>query len=276
MTTGTTAGPDQRALKILFDTYWRAARWASSDERSTTPDDFEYAKRAGLMFDEIQLSHEDIVSQAILSTRVVDRQTVANGFAFSLSSRRLEFRSALGSFAVLQHFPKHAFPRRCRNCPVCGAYESAAETEDLNVLNFERFKWGGVRHDKPLYASFDLMQFQRLPEVAPSATDVEILKGLLHAIEDAPPTTTSASLEKHLGKCFKSNKAEREILIGILGLCGTLETAAHPGYMQRFIPQSERELPGRRFVDLAYPACWWQPSDGVNRKAVGYWFGHLS
>jgi hypothetical protein len=158
---------------------------------------------------------------------------------------------------------------------VCGVYNRGAEREDLNVLNFERFKWGGVRHDQPLYASLDLQLFQELPRIDPSVGDVAVFKDLLQAIEAAPVTTTSASLEKHLAQVFKSNKAERDTVVGILGLCGLLGVPAHPGYLHRFIPCSERELPGRRFVDMDYPACWWQRSDGINKEALAYWFGHL-
>ena len=28
---------------------------------------------------------------------------------------------------------------------------------DWNVLNFERLKWGGVRHGEPSYMAFDLL-----------------------------------------------------------------------------------------------------------------------
>jgi hypothetical protein len=29
------------------------------------------------------------------------------------------------------------------------------------------------------------------------------------------------------------------------------------------------------FVGMAYPACWWRRSDGINQEALVYWFGHL-
>src|SRR5262245_33281705 len=101
---------DRRALKVLFDTYWTAAGWRDEHSRSTPPEDFQYAKHAGLMFDSIRLSHFDIVERAIAAVRPVERQAVADAFIVSLSSRHLELRSALGSFAVLQHFPRHGDP----------------------------------------------------------------------------------------------------------------------------------------------------------------------
>jgi hypothetical protein len=264
---------DQRALSILFDTYWTAAGWREAPV--TRPEDFEYAKAAGVMFDGVSMSHDDAMARVASSIRGVKRRAVANAFVESLASRRLDRRSALGSFAVLQHLPAHAGPLGRANCPVCGVYGEPFEREDLNVLNFERFKWGGVRHDDPIYASFDLLQFQQLSGEGPDENAIEVFRRLLATIEAAPPMTSSTKLEKQLARSFKSNKAERTVVIGILGLCGILAPAAHPGFIHKFIPWCARELPPRRFVDMAYPACWWKRSDGVNREAVAYWFGHL-
>lgn len=273
------SAPDPRALKMLFDTYWTSAGWRDEKQRAApSPGDFDFAKRAGVMFDDVRLSHDDIVERARAATRAIDRRTVADAFAVSLPSRRLELRSALGSFAVLQHFPRHAAvppAQRGAGCPVCGAYSRAAQPEDLNVLSFERFKWGGVRHDDPLYAAFDLEQFARLPPVSPTAADVAALRALLNAIEAAPPKTSAAKLEKHLAKTIRSNKAERDIVVNILGVCGILATAAHPGYRRDFVRADARELPDRHYVDTAYPACWWTRAHGIDDEAVTYWFGHL-
>ena len=264
---------DRRALKTLFDTFWSSAGWRAADSKCTPRDDFEYAKRAGLMFHPIELSHDDIEQRAIEAVGRVDHRNVVNAFIASLSSRRLDLRSALGSFAVLQHFPRHVKASQDKLCHTCGLKNHYAN-EDLNVLNFERFKWGGVRHLQPLYASFDLQLFQQITPSAPLPSDVKILRSIVRAIDVAPKETTSATLEKQLGKLFKSNKAEREILIGILGYCGVVATEAHPGFRNHFVEWTGRVLPSRRFVDMAYPACWWQRADGINDEALGYWFGH--
>jgi hypothetical protein len=266
---------DRRALKVLLDTYWTSAGWRDERSQSTPPVDFEYAKQAGVMFDPIRVSHDDIVKRTIAAVRGVKREAVADAFIVSLSSRCLELRSGLGSFAVFQHFARHPAPRDREPCSECGEYSGKPQAEDLNVLNFERFKWGGVRHDHPLYASLDLELFRKLPRVAPTAADVAAFKGVLKAIEAAPAKTSSAVLQKYLAKAVKSSKAERDVLVGILGYCGILATAAHPAYMSHFVPWSDRHLPERRFVDLAYPACWWRRVDGINSKALAYWFGHV-
>lgn len=150
-----------------------------------------------------------------------------------------------------------------------------AQREDLNVLNFERLKWGGVRHLDPLYAAFDVERFILLEPATPQPSHVALLWDLLDAIALVPPQMTSAALHTALPRAIRGNKAERDVLIGILGLCGILETADHRGFRTSFVPHVERQLPIRRFVDMAYPACWWTGADGVNWDAVEYWFGHL-
>jgi hypothetical protein len=259
-------------LKILFGTYWSPGGWR--DPPATAAADFRYAKRAGVMFDAVRLSHADVVRRARAAVAAVSRRQVADAFVASLASRRLELRSALGSFAVLQHFPRHPAPKAGGECPDCGVYSRSVYPEDLNVLNFERFKWGGVRHDEPLYASLDLELFQREPPSKPTSADVDMLAKLLQAIAAAPARTTAGSLQQRLAKSFPSNKPEREIVVNILGLCGILATPAHPGYLRRFVPCSARDLPPRD-TDLEYPVCWWRRSHGINQEAVKYWFGHL-
>jgi hypothetical protein len=267
--------PDRRALKVLFGTYWSSNGWRPENQRIISKEDLEYTKTMGIMFDPIVLTHDEIVRQATDAIRRISRQSVADAFVSSLTSRRLDLRSALGSFALLGHFPKHKSTKNTKQCSVCGVYQSIPLQVDLNLLNFERFKWGGVRHDKPEYALFDLQRFESEPKVVITKNEVETFGNLLKAIENCPTTTTSATLQNCLSEVIASNKAERDVVVHILGMCGILATKEHVGYMNQFVHYSDRTLPDRRFVDMLYPACWWQRSDGVNHEALNYWFGHL-
>jgi hypothetical protein len=266
---------DKKALKILFTTYWSSKGWVPDGEWNTSPDDLCYAKRAGVMFDPIRLSHGDIVRRAIEIQWRFDPQAIANAFLASLSTRRLELRSALGSYAVLRHFPPHEHHVRRKSCPVCGGYDAPDQDEDLNVLNFERFKWGGVRHEDPLYATFDLEWFRRLDPPSPTEADVAIFLRILRAIESVPPDTTAPQLEKTLGGLLPSNKAERDVLVNILGFTGVLTIPEHAGFLNGFVRSDERDLPPHRFVDLGYPACWWKGRHGINYTALRFWFPTL-
>ena len=227
------------------------------------------------MFDPIRLSHQDIVQRAIKIRSKFDPDIIAIAFLASLSTRRLELRSALGSYAVLRHFPHHEHHKQRKSCPVCGAYNAPDEDEDLNVLNFERFKWGGVRHEDPLYATFDLELFRILDPPTPTEADLEIFRNILRAIEAVPPNITAPRLEKVLGGLVPSNKAERDILVNILGYTGVLTVPEHGGFLDRFVRSDERHLPPHHFVDLGYPACWWKGRHGINDAAVRIWFPRL-
>jgi hypothetical protein len=153
-------------------------------------------------------------------------------------------------------------------CAVCGQRQSAdARPEDLNVLSFERFKWGGVRTDDIRYVAFDLEQFTRAPRIKPTSADIGLGQHLIDQLRQLPVGTTAAQAVTHL-TMIKGNKAERNIVLGILGVCGVMQSTSHSGYVQSFVPYRNRQLPPRRFVDQKYPACWWTAADGVNSDAL--------
>ena len=267
---------DKRALKILHDAHWGSGGWKSDGMRLVSDTDFAHAKSAGVMFDPVTIDHDGIVEKCLSIRARTDPKAVANAFVASLTSRNLAYRSALASYAVLRHFPDHAWVGTNTWCNVCGVYsEKGPQKEDLNVLNFERFKWGGVRHLHALYATFDLEQFQMLPPICVSPEHISLFKELIAHIAHAPAGTSSAQLQAHLPKALKSNKAERDTLIGILGIAGILHSSEHHGFLRAFVQADERKLPGRRFIDMAYPACWWSHADGIDHEAIETWFGHL-
>ena len=72
-----------------------------------------------------------------------------------------------------------------------------------------------------------------------------------------------------------SNKAERDVLIYILGYTGVLTIPEHAGFLNGFVRFNERHLPPHRFVGMAYPACWWKGRHGINNSALRFWFPRL-
>jgi hypothetical protein len=265
---------DKRALKILFDAFWSPAGWKSDAVRGPSIGDFEYAKSLGLMFDPVTLDHEQLQNDLNNSIRQLDRRRVADAFLSSLSTRRLDWRSAFGSYVVFQHMPSHSELAVGGHCAICRMYLIHKE-KDLNVFNFERFKWGGIRHAQVEYAAFDLRQFIQEPSTHPIADDVRIFRDVIESIRAAPVGTTSAALQAHLPKSLKSNKAERDVLVALLGYCGVLGTPDHPGYSDAYVPYSDRRLPSRRFIDMSYPACWWDASIGLNETKLEEHFGYV-
>lgn len=266
---------DKRALKILFDAFWSPSGWKPEALRGLSIDDFAYAKSHGMMFDSVGLDHQQAQSELRHAIRQLDRRRVTDAFLSSLSTRRLDWRSAFGSYVVFQHMPSHSESNAGDGrCGICGMYLNEHE-ENLNVLNFERFKWGGVRHDQVAYAALDLRLFLQEPAVQPVSEDLRIFRSVIDAIRAVPVDTTAAGLQAHLPRSLKSNKAERDILVALLGFCGVLGTSDHPGYSDSYVTSSERRLPDRRFIDMSYPACWWVASNGLNEAKLDEYFGYV-
>jgi hypothetical protein len=146
----------------------------------------------------------------------------------------------------------------------------------LNVLNFERHKWGGVRRDDPVYSWFDLSLF-RQETLLPQSTsaDRQTMRQILETARSMQPSATAGGLEKALAGTFTSSKAERRVLIEILAVCGVLQPMSKKGYFGEFTLSCEREHTGQHFNDWGYPAMWWRGSDGVNEAALAAYFPDL-
>ncbi|MDK8643917.1 hypothetical protein ACQRXC_27485 (plasmid) [Niallia taxi] len=257
---------DKKAVKILFKRYWSTTGWTNTQ---LSIKELDYAKEARIMFEPIELSHDEIIHNVNELVNILDLKEIIEQFIASLSTRRLDLRSALGSYIVGKHLLKHTFTGAESYCIYCGSYSSKTqERQDLNILNFERFKWGGIRHLDPLYIAFDLNQYTNSEKLVPTSEDYEILNKILIAINELPPEGKIRDLEKALTKIIKSNKEEREVLLQILGYCSILSNKEYPGFINKFIPFVEREEPNHYKNDWTYPVCFWTGKNGLNREAL--------
>lgn len=263
---------DKRAKKILIETFWTSSGWKK--EKTTNKEDFEYAKSKGLMFDRIIIDHDELGIELKNIYEKINKQKVVEFFIASLSSRQLEYRSFLSSYAIARVFKKHQFQSKnnliCNNC---GIYNSGKTEYDLNVLNFEKIKWGGVRFSNIEYALFDLKQLVNQKNVKPTEQDYQILTEIKNVIINLPAEERPRQLEKKLSKVFKSNVNERENILNILGICGILETDEQKGFYNNFIRYNEREDRPVNKTDWSYPVDWWQGKFGINEEVWKYYFG---
>jgi len=267
---------DKRAIKILFSSYWSSSGWKHHPDISAA--DLVYAKSAGVMFDSVYLTHEEAVAWALRSREQVSKEKVVDSFLASLTTRRLDLRSALGSFAVSRHLQAHAWnksPDTTHRCPVCGMWESTDKPNDISVLNFERFKWGGVRHDDPIYIGFDLQELTKQPKFIPTSDDFHAMRVILKAAREMPEGARLSDLVKRLSSIFSSNVAERRTLISILGYCAILIDPVRPNFFDSFPHYYERKETPWVKDDWPYPVRWWRGIFGVNEMAVAYWFPSL-
>ena len=269
---------DKRALKILFDTYWSSAGWKSAgNDRwvpETPPDELAYAISAGVMFRPRRMRHDETLERiAELRLRLSPRQ-VGDAFTCTLSAAAPALRSALGSYAVALHMPLHRYSAsgQDRRCGVCGGYDSS-EQVDLNVLSFERHKWGGVRHDDPAYIAFDLECLESAGLAEPSETDRDALTSILRCCESMPAGAKLADLVSALKKLLPGNTDQRRTVISLLGFAGVLRIPDRTAFFRSFTPATAREETPWYKDDWPYPVRWWRGGHGVDPEAISFWFG---
>lgn len=271
---------DKQARNILFKTYWNAGGWVDRAQRRTAPEDFDYAKSKGLMFDPVSVSHDDCLAQILALRDQIPASLPGRAFLSSLSSRRLDWRSGLASYLVAQALAPHSYAAAVSGqsyapdgsvahvSHVCGVCRDAGDSVvakehyvdvDLNVLNFERIKWGGVRHGALEYTWFDLRELAAADIPAPSAQDVAVFKEILAAVAACDAADGPGALEQKLKPVVASSKAERQMLIDILACAGVLRPLSY-----------DRRVPGRS--DWRYAAAW-RGEDGYSEDAVQRCFG---
>jgi len=269
---------DKKAKKILFSTYWKNG-WLNNKDRRTSEEDFEYAKSKGLMFEPFSINHDECIKAIKDLEHQISEEDIAKAFLSSLSSRRLDWRSSLSTYSIVENIPEHKYTpvisgtsytegkptAHSYTCGICrdSQYgvigDESYTSDDLSVLNFERIKWGGVRHGDILYSHFDLTQFINSDIPDPNDEDISVLKQILKTIDSSDPSDYPSMLEKRLAEVIKSNKSERQILIEILASMGVLKPGSY-----------DRPIKGRNdWVFVEY----WRGEDKYDKKRVNELFG---
>ncbi|MFN8288224.1 MAG: hypothetical protein U0V74_15825 [Chitinophagales bacterium] len=240
-----------KAKRILFKAYWGNRGWKENEDRGMDRDDFEYAKSKGLMFDHLNITRESLLEKLTTLVQQTEKKKLSDAFLGSLSNRKVHWRSALASYANSVRIL--AAPELNQ------AYLGYGINIDLNILNFERLKWGGVRHFIGVYNYLDLLLFknEQIPE--PTENDKGLMKTLLETIDNAEGDCTPARLRAKLKDIIPGSKQELHLLIEIMA-CAEILKANTPG----------RPLTGK--ADWFF-AIDWRGEDKYNRAALQNYFG---
>jgi len=268
---------DERAIKLLTKACWSSSGW--NETLDLTKEELAHLVSAGFAPEERELTHDQCVAWALSVLSRTSRERVRDAFVWSLTSRELAYRSALGSFAYLHLMPDHRFAQArgfaTGVCSTCGWGQTGSLTQkDFIILNFERYRWGGVRHDDLEFMAFDLEMFARLPEVSPSSEDWQALKQIIGIAADPATGKSVGTMKKAIRTIVKSNDAEADRLCHILSYAGILAVDDHRGFDGQFVPFVQRE-DARPKGDQRYPLnCWTGP--GYQRLAIRYWFPKIA
>lgn len=242
---------DTKAKKILFKTYWSSNGWLNENDRNISQEEFLYAKEKGLMFEPFSISKNELLKNLKELFNSIPQKLVTDAFLSSLTKKRLDWRSALASYANVQ---------RILSNPNYDDYLLGyGENEDLNVLNFERIKWSGVRHSNGLYNWLDLIILQKENIPKPTTEDIQIMKNILKTIESSITGETPSILRDRLSEVIKASKNERHMLMEILGCAEILQPL-----------DFNRKEPGKH--DWTF-VLFWRGEDKYNKENCKKYFG---
>jgi hypothetical protein len=274
---------DSTAQRILAKVYWDAGGWKRPPEMPGEAE-FALACAAGYMFEDVVMGHDDLVHQTRLLAQQLTIKEASDAFVASLSTRWLFLRPLLPSLIIARSLPQHEFQPTSRPewkaggigpCAVCNTWCKPDILIDRNILNFERQKWGGVRHLDLTFVWFCLDRLRQEGGALPTKEDVDLLRALLDALREAPPTMSLTQAET-LIRLLKSTKQERHMMLESLSTISVLEESGHRGFLHSFPQTIDRQVPNRRFVDRGYPGEWWTGASGVNGRAVAEVFPQLA
>lgn len=273
-----------KGLKILKDFYRTSDNEPFTEEQIA---DFKFAKAEGYMFDcSTQITHDETMERLADVLSKITRKTVGNAFLYSLSTRSLEYRSALGSYYTAIAIPPHKFsPNGYGRCEVCGwrQWKTPPQEGGLkftldsqyapNFFNYIRYKYGGCSDMVLNYALFDLEQFIKLPTVTPCTEDYDILKRILGCVKTLEWRDRVAKLQKAAihEKILKTNSYEMEELLTALGVCGVLTDRKAPALEEKFV--GYWNIKCLQFSEWGYPINMWRAYNGVNKERLHKVFG---
>ncbi|CAH1222897.1 hypothetical protein PAECIP111892_05232 [Paenibacillus auburnensis] len=261
---------DPKAKKILMNTFWTSAGWKANPD-AFAGENFDYAKSKGLMFDPVTITHDEIIHRLHELHQMITKERVAAAFLHSLSTKKVHLRSALSSWALTSGLPVHSYEQRSSvrpnysSCGDCNFHRIMSDREyinnDLNVLNFERVKWGGIRLNFLIYCRLDLELFSKQEDPFEVTTeDAAILSGMLEAIQNCADHESARMLEKRWKDVVPSSKHERDVLMEIWGYAGLL--------VPRDTPRK-----GRGGSSDFRSMAEWQGDDGYSQEALEFYFG---
>ncbi|TNE91077.1 MAG: hypothetical protein EP330_06410 [Deltaproteobacteria bacterium] len=227
-------------------------------------------------------THDEAVGLVQALVADISREEVARSFAASLSARRLDWRSALGSWAAMQHLPTHDFaPSRYyqgRFCAVCELPEHGVGAGGPGFEALRANQKSLVRFYDTAYALADLATFRALAAREPTAEDRRMLAAVLDGLRALGPEARLGQLDAAIRKIFPSNKNQRKYVLEAFAIAGILRTPDVPSYEVQWVDADAREgeLQTAHFYarDSAYPLQHWR-GDGVDEAAIERWFGFL-
>ena len=227
-------------------------------------------------------SHDDLLKELSEVQSSLKLEDVVNGFLYSLSTGKNQYRTALASYLLARSMPKHEATRDYvpglmhdnYACPVCGM-----RIDEYHICHVEDSFWRYILYypnndtakyiQTPEYALFDLKQFKELPKVSYTKEDIDLLVKILKLAESMADHNNYTALQKLItrGKMIPASGGEINVILGVLSVCGVFQTPEYRGYAERYTPCDSKGFVGME-TELFYPLFHWRGRHGINKTAL--------
>jgi hypothetical protein len=88
------------------------------------------------------------------------------------------------------------------------------------------------------------------------------------------PSARPSDLLKALKPILSGNDQQRRVVLECLSYAGVLQPRDHEGFFESY--PVRREEPPEWKNDWPYPMSWWRGRDGVNPKALKFYFPDIA
>ena len=233
----------------------------------------------GILVAPADRDHDEVIDELIEVCGTLDVKDLVNGFLHSLSTGKNQYRTALASYLFARGIKKHKaefmnLGLGYEGCAVCGLpldKEGNCHIEDSlsRYTLYYPLDHNIKRMQRADYVLFDLKQFRELPKVKYTDEDVDILVKILKLADGMGKANKYTALQKLItrGKIIKASGNEIIVILGVLSVCGVLQTPEQRGYAERFTSCADMRFAGYE-TELFYPLFYWKGRDGVDRKAL--------
>ncbi|MBP5654246.1 MAG: hypothetical protein J6X33_01905 [Clostridiales bacterium] len=236
----------------------------------------------GVLIEPRNCSHDEVMNELKKAWNALDIKDLVNGFLYSLSTGRNQYRTALASYLIARVMPEHEAkresvmgPARLNDaCPVCGMklnedYVCHIEDSLSRYTLYYPQKATIPEMQTPEYVLFDLKQFKDLPKVSYTEKDVEILVNILKLAESMGDHNNYTALQKLItrSQILDATGNEINVILGVLSVCGVLQTPERKGFAEKFTNIADRRNYGLE-TEISYPLFHWHGRNGVDKKAL--------
>lgn len=241
------------------------------------------------------LTHDELIERIFQEYRDCDKKKYTSLFLSSLSSNKLNYRSGLPVFAIMQSFPKHSFTPCKKTASEKALFDKMNEEDKAFVISRIPCKYcsslknievdielieecfsevgGLIGHNSLTYYHY-LLQTNKLEIVKPIESDFRIFSEIITVLLQAnEKETVKKTVQSKIGNIrgFKSNTEQRQALLETLGYCSILETKEHKGLLEHYTNCASTPRKTHS-SDWNYPVDFWSGKDGINKQAFRFWF----